>query len=53
MKYPTTNEESETHAKEFDMAGMHGAIGSLDACHIVVEKCSHRLRQNHLWVSQN
>ena len=30
------------------MAGMHGAIGSMDACHVVVEKCSHRLKQNHL-----
>ena len=27
---------------------MHGAIGSMDACHVVVEKCSHRLKQNHL-----
>ena len=30
------------------MAGMHGAIGSMDACHVTVEKCSHRLKQNHL-----
>ena len=30
------------------MAGMHGAIGSMDACHVIIEKCSHRLCQNHL-----
>ena len=30
------------------MAGMHGAIGSMDACHIVIEKRSHRLKQMHL-----
>jgi len=30
------------------MAGMHGAIGSMDAFHIVIEKRSHRLKQMHL-----
>ena len=27
---------------------MHGAIGSMDACHVIIEKCSARLKQNHL-----
>ena len=48
VKYPTTKEEAMTHSYEFNLAGMHGAIGSMDACHIIVEKCSHRLKQNHL-----
>ena len=34
--------------KEFAMAGMNGAIGSMDACHVLMEKCANRLRQNHL-----
>ena len=37
VKYPTTREEGLTHGKEFNQAGMHGAIGSMDACHIVLE----------------
>lgn len=34
--------------KEFDIAGMHGCIGSMDGVHIVMERCKHRLRQFHL-----
>ena len=48
VSYPTTVEEALTHCNEFNQAGMHGAIGSMDACHIVIEKCSHRLKQTHL-----
>ena len=48
VKYPTTSQEGLTHSLEFNKAGMHGAIGSMDACHITIEKCSHRLKQNHL-----
>ena len=48
VKFPTSSEEASYHSYEFDMAGMHGAIGSMDACHVTVEKCSHRLKQNHL-----
>ena len=48
VKYPKTSEDDNAHSKEYDLAGMHGAIGSMDACHIILEKCSHRLRQNHL-----
>ena len=36
------------HTKEYEIAGFHGAVGSMDACHIIIEKCSHRLKQNHL-----
>ena len=48
VKYPTSSKEASVHSHEFDMVGMHGAIGSMDACHVIVEKCSHRLKQNHL-----
>ena len=27
---------------------MHGAIGSMDVCHIVIEKCNNSLKQMHL-----
>ena len=33
---------------EFNKSGMHGAVGSIDACHIFIEKCEHRLKQNHI-----
>ena len=36
------------HTKEFEVAGFHGAVGSMDACHILMEKCSHHLKQNHV-----
>ena len=48
MKYPTTKEEAKNHSAEYDLAGMHIAIGSMDAYHIILEKCSHILRQNSL-----
>ena len=48
VKYPKTREEGLTHRFEFDLAGMHGAVGSMDACHILIEKCSHRLKQTYL-----
>ena len=43
VKYPKTSEEDNAHSKEYDLAGMHGAIGSMDVCYIILEKCSHRL----------
>ena len=48
VKYPTTANEMKTQTKEYEVAGFHGAFGSMDACHIIMEKCSHRLKQNHL-----
>ena len=48
VKYPSTANEMKIHTKEYEKAGFHGAIGSMDACHIIIEKCSHRLKQNHL-----
>ena len=48
VKYPTNSQEMEEHTKEFEIAGFHGAVGSMDACHVLMEKCSHRLKQNHL-----
>lgn len=48
VKYPTTKQEGLTHSLEFNKAGIHGAVGSLDECHVTIEKCEHRLKQNHL-----
>ena len=36
------------HTKEYEIAGFYGAVGSMDACHVIMEKCSQRLKQNHL-----
>ena len=33
--------------KDFTVAGMNREVESMDACHILLEKCSHRLNQNH------
>ena len=48
VKYPKTYEEVLTHMNEYDIAVLTGVIGSMDACHIIIEKFTHRLRQNHL-----
>ncbi len=45
---PQAAEEAQTHMVEFSKAGCHGCVGSSDATHIAVEKCSYRLWQNHL-----
>ena len=45
---PQGAEEATTHMNEFQMAGFNGCVGSSDATHIVLEKCSHRLKQNHM-----
>ena len=48
VSYPTTVEEALTHCNEFNQAGMHGDIGSMDTCLIIIEKCSHQLKQTHI-----
>ena len=48
VKYPSTAAEMRAHTSEYESSGFHGAVGSMDACHILIEKCSHRLKQNHL-----
>ena len=48
VNYPKNSIEAQQHQKEYEVAGMHGSIGSMDACHVVIEKCSARLKQNHL-----
>ena len=48
VNYPKNAEQASTHMKEFKIAGMNGGVGSMDACHVMMEKCSHRLKQNHL-----
>ena len=45
---PTNNEEAQQHMHEMEQAGLHGAVGSTDATHVVIEKCAHRLTNNHL-----
>ncbi len=50
---PLTVEECQTHVHEFKMAGFNGYMGSSDATHIAVEKCSYRLRNSHLGPRQH
>ena len=53
VKYLSTAKEMKEHSTEYEIARMHGAVGSMDAYHIVLKKCSHRLKQNHMGVNQN
>ena len=48
VQYPKNAEQASTHMKEFTIAGMNGGVGSMDACNVIMEKCTHRLKQNHL-----
>ena len=44
VKYPTSSKEVLTHSNKFNQADIQGAIGSMDAYHIMIEKFSHRLK---------
>jgi hypothetical protein len=44
---PRTNDEAKHHEKEMAMAGFNGAVGSSDATHVGMEKCSAWLSQAH------
>ena len=45
---PTSVEDASIHSLEFQQAGLPGAIGSMDATHVMCERISHRFRQNHM-----
>jgi hypothetical protein len=45
---PTNPEQAANHMYEMNIAGFPGCIGSTDATHILIEKCSSRLRNQHL-----
>ena len=44
---PETNEDLVEHTAEFSMAGFNGCIGSVDATHVSMERCSHWLWQSN------
>jgi hypothetical protein len=50
---PATESECRMHMHEFWLAGFNGAIGSTGATHVAIEKCSYRLRNNHLRAKQH
>ncbi len=50
---PLTIAEVQTHMTEFNQAGFTGAIGSCAATHVAIEKCSYRIRNNHLRSKQH
>jgi hypothetical protein len=45
---PSTSDEVIKYIHEYDQDGFHGCIGSTDATHIMVEKCSARIRNAHM-----
>ena len=45
---PKTQADAEHHMYEFNLAGCHGAVGSMDATHVILEKCANRLHNAHL-----
>jgi hypothetical protein len=45
---PQNTFEAKSHSYEFEVAGLPGAIGSMDATHIILEKVSFKRRQSHL-----
>eukprot|EP00804_Cyclotella_cryptica_P019193 CCRYP_006108-RA/>CCRYP_006108-RA protein AED:0.21 eAED:0.21 QI:0/-1/0/1/-1/0/1/0/331 len=44
---PTTADDAKFHLHEFEMAGMPGAVASVDTTHIVHENCTYRLNRPH------
>jgi hypothetical protein len=45
---PTISEQANNQTHEFAQAGLPGAIGSMDATHVVLERVNYKLRQSHL-----
>jgi Plant transposon protein len=45
---PVDAQTASQHMHEFSHAGLNGAIGSTDATHIVLDKCSNRLKNAHM-----
>ena len=45
---PTIFEHANSQTHEYTKAGLPGAIGSMDATHVVLERVNYRLRQSHL-----
>jgi hypothetical protein len=43
-----SNQEVAAHQHEYNIAGCHGAIGSTDAVHIMSERISYKLRNQHI-----
>lgn len=51
--FPSTCEEHNKHAEEFDVAGFTGAFGLAYAAHIVLERCKWAQRQEHVGFNLN
>jgi hypothetical protein len=47
VQIPSTNEIWETHHNKYAMAGLNGCVGSMDATHVVMEKCPHARSNQH------
>jgi hypothetical protein len=50
---PKMVDDVESHMHEYQLAGFAGVIGSTDATHIALEKCSFQLKNNHLGAKQH
>jgi hypothetical protein len=44
---PSTSADAEDHRHEFDLAGLPGCVGSLDATHVAIFRCPSQLRPSH------
>lgn len=45
--YPRTQQQAQVNLNEMKLGGMPGCVGSTDATHISLEKCSARLKNAH------
>lgn len=45
---PETVEDAKSHMHEMGIAGFDGAIGSMDATHVIIENCRFGVRISHL-----
>ena len=48
VKAPKNQGDADHHMHEFMLAGCNGAVGSMDATHVILERCANRLRNAHL-----
>ena len=48
VKPPFSVEEAQQNSSEYTMAGLNGAIGSMDGVHILMERCESQLANEHI-----
>ena len=48
VHYPKTSADAQIHMKEFNVDSMNSEVALIYTLHVIIEKCSHRLKEKNL-----